>query len=76
MSANSNSLKNKLVSLKFNIANIKPEIIVIQETKLRRKGLIVLGGYRTFETIRGDCGGGLMIACLYLFSKVNVSVKY
>ena len=62
MSANSNALKNKLVSLKFNIENIKPEIIVIQETKLKRKGKIVLDGYRTFELVRRDDGGGLLIA--------------
>ena len=62
LSANSNSLKNKLDSLKFNIAVLKPHIIIIQETKLKRKSQCVLGGYKCFCTIRGDNGGGLLIA--------------
>ena len=49
-------------SLLFNISNIKPEIIVIQETKCKRKGQITLNGYRLFELPRGDNGGGLLIA--------------
>ena len=64
MSANANSLKNKITSLKFNIAQLHPHIIVIQETKIKRKSQIELKGYRVFPTVRGDCGGGLIIACL------------
>ena len=64
LSANSNSLKNKLESLKFNMAIIKPHIIVIQETKAKRKGQFDLKGYRQYETVRGDNGGGLLLACI------------
>ena len=64
MSANANSLKNKLTSLKFNIAQLHPHIIVVQETKIKRKSQIELSGYQTYPTIRGDSGGGIMIACL------------
>ena len=63
-SANSDSLKNKLTSLKFNIGQLNPHIIVIQETKFKRKSQIELKGYRCFPTIRGDSGGGLLIACV------------
>ena len=64
MSGNANSLKNKLTSLKFNIAQLHPHIIIIQETKIKRKSQIKLNGYETYQTVRGDHGGGLLIACL------------
>ena len=64
MSANANSLKNKMISLKFNIQQLHPHIIVIQETKIKRKSQIELHGYRSYPTVRGDNGGGLLIACL------------
>ena len=53
-----------MTSLKFNMSILKPQVIVIQETKSRRKSQIVLKGYKIFELVRGDNGGGLMIACL------------
>ena len=43
---------------------IEPHIVVIQETKSKRKGKVELKGYRIFELIRGDNGGGIMIACI------------
>ena len=61
--ANANSIKNKTISLKFNIDVIKPHIVIIQETKLKRKSQIEIDGYRCFPTVRGDSGGGLLIAC-------------
>ena len=61
--ANANSIKNKIDSLKFNISKIDPEVIVIQEAKLKRASQITLSGYKCFVTIRGDNGGGLLIAC-------------
>ena len=72
MSANANSLKNKLTSLKFNISILKPDIIVIQETKLKRKAQIQLKGYRLYETVRGDNGGGLLIAALVSLEPVLI----
>ena len=64
ISANANSLKNKMMSLKFNIELLKPHIIVIQETKIKRKSQIHLKGYLPYVTLRGDSGGGLLVACL------------
>ena len=72
ISANANSLKNKLLSLKFNISILKPHVIVIQESKSKRKGQIALKGYRIFELIRGDNGGGLMVACLFSLKPVLI----
>ena len=37
---------------------------MIQETKLKRKSQFNLDGYRSFPTVRGDSGGGLLITCL------------
>jgi hypothetical protein len=71
-SANSNSLKNKITSLKFNIGQLNPHIIVIQETKFKRKSQIELQGYRCFQTIRGDSGGGLLIACVVALDPVLI----
>ena len=64
LSANANSLKNKITSLKFDIAQLHPHIIAIQETKIKRKSQIGLKGYEIYPTFRGDNGGGVMIACL------------
>ena len=61
-----------MTSLLFNISNIKPEIIVIQETKSKRKGQIALNGYRLFELPRGDNGGGLLIACLWQLEPILI----
>ena len=60
--ANANSLKNKIESLMFNISLLEPQVIVVQEKKLKRASQITLKGYRCFTTIRGDSGGGLLIA--------------
>ena len=43
---------------------IKPQVIVIQETKIKRKSQIDLTGYKCFPTVRGDNGGGVLIACI------------
>ena len=72
MSVNANSLKNKLMSLKFNISSLRPQVIVVQETKMKRKGKIELKGYKIFETIRGDNGGGLMVAVLSALEPVFI----
>ena len=62
LSANANSLKNKIDSLRFNVSLLKPDIIVIQETKFKREYQGLLEGYRCFNTIRGDSGRGVLIA--------------
>ena len=50
MSANANSLKNKMSSLRFNISMLKPQVVVIQETKIKRKSQIDLAGILFFES--------------------------
>ena len=72
LSANANSLKNKVLSLKFTIEQLKPHIVVIQEAKLKRKSLVDLQGYKPFITIRGDSGGGIFVACLAILNPVLV----
>ena len=72
ISANANSLKNKIMSLKFTIEQLKPHLVVIQETKLKKKSLVTLQGYRCFDTVRGDSGGGLLVACLAALDPVMV----
>ena len=72
ISANANSLKNKIMSLKFNMDLIKPHIVVIQETKIKRKSQLHFEGYRPFATLRGDNGGGLLVACLNSLNAVLV----
>ena len=62
-SANANSLKNRMDSLRFNIDLLRPSVIIIQETKLKRKNQCELKGYKCFMTLRGDSGGGLLLAC-------------
>ena len=72
LSANANSLKNKMLSFNFNLEQLKPDVVVIQETKLKRKNQINVKGYRTFPTIRGDSGGGVLISCLISLDPVLI----
>ena len=51
-------------SLRFNISMLKPQVVVIQETKIKQKSQIDLAGYRCFPSVRGDSGGGVLIACV------------
>ena len=61
-----------MMSLRFNIEEIKPQIIMIQETKIKRKSQIDIEGYTTFPTVRGDCGGGVLISCLTSLNPVLI----
>ena len=72
--ANSNGLKAKKESL-FNIINqLKPSIITIQETKLRKPGQIRIPGYQNFERVRsGTLGGGLLTSILEDLNPVLIS---
>ena len=61
-----------MTSLQFNIDQLKPHVIVIQETKLKRKNQIEIKGYRQFPLIRGDNGGGVLISCLISLEPILV----
>ena len=50
-------------SLKFAVSDLDPHVIIVQETKLKRKSQVNIEGYKCFPTIRGDNGGGVLIAC-------------
>ena len=58
------------MSLKFNLELLKPRIVIIQETKIKRKSQIKLEGYQSFPTVPGDSGGGLLLACVYSLNPV------
>ena len=56
----------------FNISILDPSVIVIQETKLKRKSQVSLPGFKCFPTIRGDSGGGILIACKHSLEPVLI----
>ena len=78
LSANANSLKNKMLSLQFNVELLKPDVIIIQETKIKRKSQIKLNGYRLFP-ILFHSPSTIMVEALSLLgtgeTKVIVLVK-
>ena len=51
---------------------LQPHIVIIQETKAKRKSQLKFEGYRSFATIRGDSGGGLLIACISSLKPVQI----
>ena len=59
---NANGLKSKKGSFLEMLTNMKPQVVTIQETKLKKKNQIKAEGYDFFEKIRDKKdGGGLMI---------------
>ena len=57
-----NGIQAKKESLLGNINVFHPSVITLQETKLRKTGLLRLPGYQVFEKIRSGFGGGLLTA--------------
>lgn len=57
-----NGIQAKKESLFGNINVFRPSVITLQETKLRKTGLLRLPGYQVFEKIRSGFGGGLLTA--------------
>ena len=55
---NAAGLLNKKESLKRLINKFEPAVLIIQETKTRRKNKVKLNDYVTFEHIRKDKNGG------------------
>jgi exonuclease III len=61
MGNNSAGMTGKLESLKRAIEVFNPGVIMLQETKLKRQGLIKLKDFVVFEKLRENTeGGGLM----------------
>ena len=63
MAGNINGMYNKKTSLDFIVNKLNPSVIILQETKLKRKSQVVLCGYRLFCLIKSPSSGGLLIAC-------------
>ena len=58
---NSAGLKGKLDSFKNLVKMLKPSVVMLQETKLYRKGTVLLDNFCIFEKVREtNEGGGLM----------------
>ena len=59
---NANGISSKLESLNHIFMELKPSVICLQETKLRKMGKLKFNGYIVFESIRKNSqGGGLAI---------------
>ena len=50
--SNSAGIKRKMESLVRNVSLLSPSIVMLQETKLYRKGQIKIDNYDTFERVR------------------------
>ena len=61
LSANSEGLKPKIVSLKNEIKLVNAAIFTLQETHFSRKGMLKLENFEIFEAIRNKHKGGTMI---------------
>ena len=71
---NANGLNMKKESLLYLINTLKPCAITIQETKFTHKGTFKIPGFKTFEYIRTDKGGGgLFTAVLEDLNPLEVS---
>ena len=73
---NAASLVSKKESLMLSINCLKPSVIVIQESKLKKVGMIKLPGYQIFEKLRtNNNGGGLFTAIDCSLDPVSVDVE-
>ena len=61
LSANSEGLKSKIESLKYELKTLNAAIFTLQETHLSRKGMLKLENFEIFEAIRKKHNGGTMI---------------
>jgi hypothetical protein len=74
LGTNSNGISNRIESLKHAISVFLPNIVTLQETKVRKLGSVKLRGYQVFEKIRtGGSGGGLLTAVDEHLSPVLIS---
>ena len=55
---NANGLKSKQQSFTNLLDTDRPQIFMIQETKLKRKNQVRVEEYETFEKVRKNKGGG------------------
>ena len=71
---NANGIVSKLDSLALVVKELNPAVIILQETKVNRKGQDSLPSYEIFELIReSDSGGSLLTAIHCDLSPVLIS---
>ena len=63
MGNNVNGITSKLDSLENNVREFQPTFITLQETKVRKKGLIKLANYQIYEHIRES---ELQLSCNFI----------
>jgi exonuclease III len=63
LGTNANGLNSKKDSFKELLRNDKPQVAMVQETKMKRQNKVKVKGYEIFEKVRKNKGGGgVMIA--------------
>ena len=73
---NISSLNGKKNSFYLVIDELKPSCVMLQETKLYRKGQVKIDNYDIFETIRSyNEGGGLLTAIHKKFNPVHIPIS-
>ena len=71
---NANGIVSKIDSLALVVKELSPAVIILQETKVNRKGQVSLPGYEIFKLIReSDTGGSLLTAIHCDLSPVLIS---
>ena len=76
MGNNCNGLKGKKDSFENLLKVFSPAIVMIQETKLYKKGTMNFENFQCFEKIRNDKeGGGLMTLIHENFNPVIIPTK-
>ena len=62
---NANGILSKKDSLFQIINHLKPSVICLQETKLKRKGILKIQDYEIFENIRSNNNGGSLMTAVF-----------
>ena len=63
--SNAAGLLSKQESLLHIVENLKPAVIMIQETKMKRKNKVKIDNYITFEHVRSDRNGGGLLTAIH-----------
>ena len=66
LGVNAAGIRSKLLTFQKVVAELKPSVFFVEETKLKDNGRIKLDNYIIFEKIRQnrDGGGGLALGCI------------
>ena len=58
VAVNVNGIRSKMASFESTLSDIDPDVFILQETKLPDEGFLKINGYKVFERVRKDKGGG------------------